>query len=239
MEFASQVEDLTELIKNAQSLLNAVGTISPLGWVIFMAFLFWLFMNKNAIHLFDLIKQKGDRRLKQLDSYLLTPDFCDKNTANAILDIRNALYFKSATGIYAESRTRDAYIRLHEATSHLITWKHIRRAQLYLEVDANGKTTVKEMDLLDRISYRYNQFLGYIILAISIFLIGLAILPGSRTLTSFLFDFGSGVAAALFSAFIFSQNWPAYAAKKISKEIKAQHNSGPNLITNDPDTSCA
>lgn len=78
------------------------------------------------------------------------------------------------------------------------------------------------MDFSEMLSYWYNQFVAYFFLLISAALISLVILSGSKTLTSFSLGFGGGILSVLFAMFVFSQNWPVHAAKKIAKELESQ-----------------
>ena len=222
MELAPQVEDLAKAIQSLPSLLDAVSSLPLSGWVVLVAFFFWFLANKNLPHVFGLIERKEKRRLEQLETYVSSPDSGDVNAIKAIRDLRDAHYFKIATGIYAESRVRNAYIKLHEATSHLITWRHICRAHPYVKVAPDETVTVRAMDFSETLSYWYNQVFAYFFLLISAALVSLVILSGSKTLTSFSFGFGGGIVSALFAMFIFSQNWPVHAAKKIAKELESQ-----------------
>ncbi|GAB2180865.1 hypothetical protein DLREEDagrD3_10880 [Denitratisoma sp. agr-D3] len=228
MELAPQVEDLAKAIQSLPSLLDAVSTLPLSGWIVLVAFFLWLLANKNIPRVFDVLERKEKRRLEQFDAYVSSPNSGDANTIKVIQDLRDAHYFKIATGIYAESRVRNAFIKLHEATSHLITWRHICRAHPYLKVAADETVTVRELDFSEKLSYWYNQLSAYFFLLLSATLISLVILSGSKTLTSFSYGFGGGIVSALFAMFIFSQNWPVHAAKKIAKELEGHRSAGPD-----------
>lgn len=226
MELAPQVEDLAKAIQSLPSLLDAVSTLPLSGWIVLVAFFLWLLANKNIPRVFDVLERKEKRRLEQFDAYVSSPNAGDSNTTKVIRDLRDAHYFKIATGIYAESRVRNAFIKLHEATSHLITWRHICRAHPYLKVAEDETVTVRELDYSEKLSYWYNQLSAYFFLLLSATLISLVILSESKTLTSVSFGFGGGVLSALFAMFIFSQNLPVHAAKKIAKELESRRGAG-------------
>lgn len=226
MELAPQVEDLAKAIQSLPSLLDAVSSLPLSGWIVLVAFFLLFLANKNISQFFDVLKRKEKRRLEQIETYISSPDSGDANAMSALRDIRDAHYFKIATGIYAESRVRNAIIKLHEATSYLVTWRLIRRAYPYLDVSADEKVTVRELDFSENLSYWYNQVSGYLFLLISAALISLVILSGSKTLTSISLGVGGGILTALIAMFVFSENWSVHAAKKIAKELENQRSGG-------------
>jgi len=226
MELASQVENLTKAIQSLPSLLDAVSSLPLSGWLVLVAFFLWLLANKNLPLFLDLLERTKKRRLEQIETYVSSPDSGDANTIEAVRDIRDAQYFKIATGIYAERRIRNAYIRLHKSTSHLITWRHIFRAHPYLQVDSNETVTVRDISFWERLVYWYNQLIAYFFLLVSAALASLLILSESNTLTSVYLGIGGGILSALFATFIFSLNLPVDAAKKIASELDAQRSAG-------------
>lgn len=122
MALAPQVEDLAKAIESLPSLLDALGALPVSGWVVLIAFFLWLLANKNLSRIVDFVQGKERRRIERLDAYIAFPNPSDSAVTNAIRDLRDAYYFKVATGIYAENRVRNALIGLHDATSHVITW---------------------------------------------------------------------------------------------------------------------
>ncbi len=56
----------------------------------------------------------------------------DAHTEKAILDAREARYFKYIIGIYAEEQFRHALIQLHAKLSPAVDWRKIRKALRYL-----------------------------------------------------------------------------------------------------------
>jgi hypothetical protein len=75
----------------------------------------------------------------------------DDQTEKAILDAREARYFKYIFGIYAEEKFRHALIRLHNNLSPTVDWRIIRRAMRYLH-ERDGEVEVF-IDLLAIIVY--------------------------------------------------------------------------------------
>ena len=224
MALAPQVEDLAKAIESLPSLLDAVGALPISGWVVLIAFFLWLLANKNLSRIIEFVQGQERRRIEKLDAYIASPNPSDPSVASAVRDLRDAYYFKVATGIYAENRVRTALIKLHDATSHVITWRHICRAHPFLTVAPDGTVTVRPMDFSEKLGYWYNQAVAYFFLLFAASLFSLVILSGTKTWVSFVLGVGGGIVAAAFAMFVFSQNWPARSAKKISKEIEGQRN---------------
>ncbi|MFZ3019418.1 MAG: hypothetical protein WA056_13280 [Gallionella sp.] len=222
------IDDLNKAIQSLPALLDSISSLPISGWVVLFVLFLWLLANNDFSRVLDFFERKEKRKLEALDSYVASPNTADAKAIKAISDLRDAHYFKIATGIYAESRLRNAIIKLHEATSHLVTWRHIRLALPHLDVDVDESVAVKGFSLADSAGYRYNQFVGYTFLLFAATLISLVILSGSKTLESFVLGFGSGIASAFFAMFVFSQNWPIDAAKKISAELERQKNAVEN-----------
>lgn len=226
MELAPQIEDLAKAIESLPSLLNAISSLPISGWVVLIASILWLLANRSLPQIANLLEQRERRRIEQFDAYVSLPDTGDAATIRAIRDLRDAHYFKIATGIYAESRVRNAFIKLHEATSHLVTWRHICRAHPYLVVSSDETITVRELDFFENLSYRYNQLVAYLFLFLAASLIVIVIFSGTKSLTSVALGFGGGTLSGLFAVFVFTQNWPIHAARKIAKELESQGCSG-------------
>lgn len=225
MTLTPQIEDLTNAIESLPALLNAVSALPTLGWLVIVALFLLLLANKSLPPIMCLIQGKKRLKLDQLDAYISSPNTSDPALTNAIRDIRNAHYFKIATSIYAEDRVRNAFIKLHETTSHLITWRHIYRAHPFLIVAENETVKVRQLSWQETLGHWYNQVLGYFFLLLTAILFSLVILSGSKTLVSFILGFGGGTITALIAMFIFSQSWPIHAARTIAKEIESQRST--------------
>lgn len=222
MELAPQVEDLAKAIHSLPSIFDAVYSLPISGWLVVAAFFLWFLANRDFTHIFDVLERKEKRRLEVLDKYVSTETSADNQVMSAIKDLRDAYYFKVATGIYAESRIRNALIKLHEANCHLITWHNICRAQPYLDVNKDENVTVRKLSSIENFSYWYNQLVAYFFLLLSAALFSLLLLVESKTLTAVTYSFGGGILTALFAMFAYSQNYPVRAAKKIRDELERQ-----------------
>lgn len=188
MELASQVEDLTKAVQKLPSLIDAIWSLltTTTGifiFLLFLVFLLWLFGNKGFSPALEAFERKEKRRLEQLEAYVSFPESADPEAIKAIRDLRNAYYFKIATGIHAESKLRNVLIKMHETTSHHITWRQIRRALPYIEIDSTDTIKIRKPTRSEKITYRYNQCVAYTSLFVSavlIMLITMQNLPGNR-----------------------------------------------------------
>jgi hypothetical protein len=90
----------------------------------------------------------------------------DTQTEKAILDAREARYFKYVLGIYAEEKFRHALIRLHDKLSPSVDWRNIRRAMRYLSVrDGEAEVFIDLVAIISYLLYLLCYFLvSYILL---------------------------------------------------------------------------
>jgi len=221
MPFAPQVRDATEAIQQVPTLVAELTDLlqAPAGWLVLAAFFFWLLVNKDFSHIFNVLERKERRRFEHLDLYVTKPELADEESVKVLRDLRDAHYFKIATGIYAEKRLRSALIALHNRTSHLVNWGQIRRAYPYINANDSGMVTIRELTGFERVSYWYNQFVGYTSLLLAAGILTLFFFSGSKTFTSLAWGVGGTLFVVFFALFVFAQNWPALAAKQIKREL--------------------
>jgi hypothetical protein len=189
--------------------------------LLFLAFLLNLINRGFFLQMFDILEHKERKRLEQINEYVLSHDAADPETVKVVRDLRDAHYFNVATGIYAENRTRSAFIKLHQTSSHCITWKHIDRARPYMEIAADETITIRDLSRFDKISYWYNQFVAYGSLIFSVVLfLAKFVFSANKGITLFWDSFGLSLFLAVFGFFALLQNSPVRAKDLIAKELQ-------------------
>jgi hypothetical protein len=227
MDLASQIKNTTEAIQNLPYLLSAVyALVTTTGGVVLLTLFCLCFLlilaNRGFFsRAFDILERKERRRLEQINEYVSSHDAADPETIKVVRDLRDAHYFNIATGIYAENRTRSAFIKLHQASSHCIAWKHINRARLYIDIAADETITIRDLTRSEKLGYWYNQIVAYGSLFFSVLLfITTFVLSDTKTMTSFWGSFGISIFLVMLAVFVFFQNMPIYAKDLISKELE-------------------
>ncbi|MGZ5028666.1 MAG: hypothetical protein ACXV9T_15900 [Methylobacter sp.] len=224
MEIAPQVKDMTEVVQNLPTLLSAILELvtTPEGTILIILFLIWLPVNSGGFsRALDMLERKERRRLEQINEYLLSHEAADPETIKVVRDLRDAHYFKVATGIYAENRTRSAFIKMHQLSSHCISWKHIERARPYIDIAADETISIRDLTFIEKISYWYNQFVAYGSICFSILLfIAKFAFAENKTIMLFGANFATSLLLALFGLCVFIQNSPVRAKERIAKELE-------------------
>jgi hypothetical protein len=221
MDIAPKIKDATEAIRQFPPLFEAILDVlkTPTGWIVLLGLVTWLLVNRDVSHLFSFFERKTQRRLEYLDSYVAKPDIADKDTVDALRDLRDAHYFRLATQIYAEKRLRSSLINLHDRTSHHINWTLIRRALPYIEMKSEGEVSIRPMTTVETIGYWYNQVFGFLSLVASASIFTLFLFEGKKSLSEFIWGVGGALGVSLFAFFVFAQNLPVRAAKTIEQEL--------------------
>ncbi|PVZ63446.1 hypothetical protein [Pelagibaculum spongiae] len=212
----------TEALNSIPKFLEAFQGIleNPSAWVVLVGFLFWSLLKKDSSHLFDLVERKKKNRLKDIENYISNAECACNDSLPVIKDLRDAYYFESATGIYAEKLERKKLINLYNSTSIEINWITIKRATPYFETSSSDDIQIKEFTKIDKLSYWYNCFSG-ILLFISAALLLLSFLfSDDKNLVKTAAFSISFIFIILFALFLTAQNWPANAAKKIKVTLK-------------------
>ncbi len=224
MDIALQFKDETETFQQVTSLTNTIISAlqSPEGWIIVPIFFFWLIVNKDFSHVFDILERKEKRRAEQLEFYVTKPEIADSETISVLNDLRDTHYFKVATGIYAEKKLRHALINLHNSTSHNVSWRQIRRAFRYIEMNKDGSIAIRRMTIFEIIGYWYNQIVGYIIFLFAAVILALYVFLMPRTFSNVASGILGSLVIILFAMFVFAQNWPILAARKIQNELASK-----------------
>lgn len=225
IEITPQIKDATEAIQSLPSLINAIGSLfsTPWGGGLLLAIFLWIILNQNSSRVFAWVAGKKQKRLEALNSYLADSGSADLDALQAVKDQRDSYYFKVATGIYAEGTYRTALIKLHHASSHTLTWTHIRRAQEYLRVSSAGEVSVHPLSKFDWFAYWYNQLVAYSCLFVSVGLLTLVFTSSERSSWLFFLGFGGAFGIALFAMFVLSLNWPVASRKRVENELIRLH----------------
>jgi hypothetical protein len=225
MGLATQVKDMTEVVQNLPALINAMEaliTTSLIPILIIMVMLPWLLVNSEGFsRAFDLLERKERRRLEQINDYISAHEFADPETIKAVRDLRDAHYFNVATGIYAENCTRKAFIKAHQSSSHCITWKHIQRAREYIEITADETITIRDLTFFEKSWYWYTQCIAYgsLVFAAALFFFKFG-LSNNKNVMLFVSSFGTSLLLTIFALFVFIQNMPVHARKRIANELE-------------------
>jgi len=221
MPLTPQVKDLTDVAQQVPSLIEALWVLiqTPSGAIAIAAFFIWFIVNKDFSHLFNLFDRKERKIFDYLDSYVSKPELANKESIAVLQDIRDGHYFKVGTGIYAENMMRAALIRLHNTTSHLITWKRIRYALPFIESDSDGKVTIRQFRFSEKFGFWYNYAAGFLLMLTAAGSLALSFFSQPFQLRTFVPGILGAVVGLLISGFVFSQNRPMHAAKLIRAEI--------------------
>jgi hypothetical protein len=187
MDFAVRIKDATEAIQQVPSLVDAISTLlqtssgcavlccAVLCCAVLLILAFWILLNKNFFLFFAAIERRKRRRLEHIESYVANSSMADIDSVTVFRDIRDAYYFKHATGIYAEKRLRSSLIELHEQLSPSLGWAHIQRAFSYLEIYSAGKFAVRVQSRFEKVGYWYNEVMGYMSILTSALIITILI----------------------------------------------------------------
>lgn len=219
------VDQATGMIKSLPDFFDAISGIlqTPLGWLILVAIVFGILINRDFNKLFSFFTRREKLKLERLKEYTTSKNSLDTQTHKAIEDIIDACYFKIATGIYAEKKRRNSLITLHKKISHTINWSQIKRALPFIKIESDSKTIIRDMTTEEKIGYFYNLFTGIIMLIFSSALFLLFIFSQPKDIENFLLKLTGSIIAFSFTFFIFYQNLHYDSARKIKKEISKKY----------------
>ena len=220
-ESQNQIEKVTEMVKSVPEFMDAVSDVlqSPYGWIVLVGMVAWFLINKDLSNIFGLFERGEKLRLEKLEAYVSNESSADSDALKVIKDLRDAHYFKVATGIYAEKRLRSSLIKLHEDTSYSINWTHIKRALPFITTEKDLNSSIRDMKPMEKIGHYYNLFVGCLFLLLSAASILVFFVSKPQTLSDVFIGTTSALVCAFFAMFVFSQNWPYNSANKIKKEL--------------------
>jgi hypothetical protein len=157
---------LEEIIKFVSKYLEA-GELKSLMLILLIAVPVYIMFNLSRV--FDSFDSFRKRKQAIIRDYFEKDFPKDPNTEKVILDVREARYFKSIVGIYAEERFRYALIKLHTDLSPSVDWSSIRKALRYLRA-RDGQIEVR-FTLSAFIAYLFYIPLYFLVSAILLILI--------------------------------------------------------------------
>lgn len=179
----------------------------------------WFVVNRNLLQLLKLQDEKEKKKLEAIESYLSDASNIDTECKEVFVDIRTSRYFKSATGIYAENKQRDALIALHNSLSSDISWTTIRRANPHIDFDSQNKAKVSEPTTSQKLGKFYNNMIGWLFLFFAALVFLIMIATAETGIIQFLLGMGMMVGCVGISLFSFAQNFPLASAERIRKEL--------------------
>lgn len=223
---ADTINEAAEAVQNISVLKSAILelVLAPGGWAWFvialiLASFFWLVRHNSLSDLVEVFGFKERKRLQQLEAYIENSEIADPIALDALKTIRDAFYFKIATGLYAEKAYRDNLIELHERTSSSVTWKTIRLAKSYIEPDCKSVKKIGFLGVIERIFYIISGFLMLIIAALLFIAFWLSDgINGGQ----FIVWFGVTAIALALAYYAFSQNLPFVAVNVLRKELEEE-----------------
>ncbi|MDP3811060.1 MAG: hypothetical protein Q8Q78_08670 [Hydrogenophaga sp.] len=221
----SSIKGMGDTLTSMHPLFNSVSESlqSPVGLVTLLLVFVWLLVNKDVSHLFNLFERKERRRFELLEQYLSKPEIADKETRIAVSELRDAHYFKAATGIYAEKTFRHALLRMHAQTSFTVNWMQIRRARPHIELSTSGDAIIKPFLPFEIFGYWYNTITVYTSLLGAAITAAALMFSNHRNLPTLVGGFLLILIAVAFAIFVARQNWPYKAALHIQKELSKVH----------------
>lgn len=218
----NKIDQATDMVKSIPEFMDAVSQVlqSPYGWLVLLGLFIWFLMNRDLSHMFGLFERGEKKRLDKLESYVNNPSAAEEKSLNVIKDLRDAYYFKVATGIYAEKGRREILIKLHNDTSYAINWVHIKRALPFIISKSNMESYIRELEPMEKVGHYYNLAVGLLFLFFAIALLLMFLISSPQGVSGVLIGVGGALVSALFAMFVFSQNWPIESARKIKKELE-------------------
>lgn len=219
MSMASKIDEFIDLVGNVEALLQKLAALPITGWILLIVLLLLIWLNKNFSWLYEVAERRGKQRLELLDRYVSAPEPAAKNAIEAVRTIRDAGYFKIATGIDAEGHLLDGLIKLHEMTSHHIDWRQIRLAMPFL-VPATVGVSVRKLNRVETIGRLYNRATGFALTVLAAALASVSIVSVVESPERAFIGLGGAILVMLFAIFVFSQNSGFDAAERIAKELE-------------------
>lgn len=231
----NQIDQAAEMVKSIPEFMEAVSGVlqTPYGWFVLTALLIWFLINRDLSHLLGLFERGEKTRIEKLESYLERESSADEGSLRVIKDLRDAHYFKIATGIYAEKWRRESLIKLHDNVSHTINWVQIKRALPFIKITSDKSVSIRGLTFLEKVGHYYNIAVGFLFSFFAIAAILVFIVSDQKSILSIIIGLGGAIGSAFFAMFVFSQNWPYNSAEKIKEELSRISSLGEPLSEND------
>lgn len=221
IDFLSKILDLLINYSSNTEYINSIIN-STSSWIIVLLAIVVLTPKLNLHSAFTRFEQRKRQKIKTLNEIIDT-ESVDEYLIAVAKDVRDTLYFKEITKIYAESKKRNALMKLHKQLNSHFTWEQIRLSLEYVDcIDESVK--YKEFTKFNVAVFYFNKLMGIgsVILSFLILIYVLALfIDHSLTIHSALmllaqmaFMFASGLG-------YLNQNWPYNAAEKIKEFINS------------------
>lgn len=207
-------EVLKAAVENSPTLISAVRELSAttLGAICLLGIAVAVAIYKCTQHpLFVSFLGRRDARAKHFEAYLMS-SASDKSCKAVVADVRDAMIFQDATGIYAEAKWRKGLVKLREAKS--ASWLDMKLAKKYMELKANDTIVIRDFTKGDRAGYWWNvaMMVIFVIWALIVFIAALVSKP---SLENVLLAIALSIALVVCAAGIIMQNQPLSAAKRL------------------------
>lgn len=210
-----KIEGLPSIVETVLGLLStATGSI---GLAIFI-FIYLLSRVPQST-----LAQSFFSRKKSRISWLKDLSLSDDQRCRSVVeDIRNAMIFEQATGIYAENIWRKGLFDLHDRAQ--VSWTTMRRARKFMEIRSDGSIYIRLFTISDQIEAWFNATVTWVFIAmativlISVLVLNPTILTISTGMPLSVFLYACAVGAAF-------QNAPKHAANIINEKLNHENNS--------------
>ncbi|WP_316674916.1 hypothetical protein [uncultured Tolumonas sp.] len=221
IDFLSKILDLiVNYSSNTEHINSMINSTS--SWIIVLLAVVVLTPKLNIPSAFTRFEQHKRQKIKTLNEIIAT-ESVDEDLIAAAKDVRDALYFKEITKIYAESKKRNALIKLHKQLNSNFTWEQIRLSLEYVDcIDESIK--YKEFTKFNIANFYFNKIIGIgsaifsfliLIYTLALFIAhSLTIYLALILLAQMSFMFVSGLG-------YLRQNWPYNAAEKIKEFLNS------------------
>lgn len=165
----ARVEDARAAVEGLPALIGAISVLfsTPSGLFAVIAVSIWLLLKVKSIPLIQHFSQRRSERVASMEKYLDCPEKADITCVRVVQEMRDTHMFRTATGIYAEKRRRDALVSLHERVSHVANWRIIRRAHPFLEFNARHEMRVRSFNWIERVEFAFNTVIMFVSFAVA------------------------------------------------------------------------
>lgn len=208
-----KVEGLPAIVETIRNLLS-----TPVGSVVLAIFVFsYLVIKVPQVPLIQsLIGRKASRLMWLKEHSISTSEevYCK----SVVEDIRDAMIFEKATGIYAEKNWRKGLVELHDQAG--VSWTTMKRARKFMRIESDGTVFIRVFKLGDQIEAWFNAVMTWVFIAMATVVLITAPLfkPTVLSLLSAIplciLLFGCAVGAAF-------QNAPKHAATTIRDKLSS------------------
>jgi hypothetical protein len=198
----------------AQQILSTYGENGILGVLILVA----VALITNAQKIITFLDGNKKRRVNLLNE-VVSSDLVDEIIKEHVRNEINSEYFKITHGVYIDKDKIISIIETHQKLNNAIPFRTFINATPIISVK-NGSFTL-EFRKIDKISHILNSIIGYLLFAISPFIVAIA--GVNATLTDNLFSsftlIGLAAVSLCIAVFILSMSRDYSSAKFIEREL--------------------